>query len=70
MVTQPMRRNLLTSLAAVLAGNAIYFLLVLPHAPAAARHQPFRPDLGLLLDFGVCVLCYLALQWADRRLSR
>ncbi|HZQ92039.1 MAG TPA: hypothetical protein VFA60_09625 [Terriglobales bacterium] len=65
-----MRRNLLKSLAAVLAGNAIYFLLLAPYAPPAARHQPLRPDLGLLLDFGLCVIVYAALQWADRRWSR
>lgn len=40
-------------LLAVLAGNAIYFVLM-PHLPEPLRHVPFRHDLGLLVDFLFC----------------
>lgn len=53
-----MRRNFLKSLIAVLAGNAAYFLLLEPHLPAAARHHAFEFDLGLLLNFWVCLVIY------------
>jgi hypothetical protein len=51
--------NFLQSLAAVLAGNAAYFLLMrfLPHW---ARHVPFKVDLGLAVD-GVFCLSALAI---------
>jgi ABC-type uncharacterized transport system permease subunit len=45
------------ALVAVLAGNAAYFLLV-PHLPPGARHVPFRMDVGLLLDFCLCLLAF------------
>ena len=51
------------SLLAVLAGNAIYFSLA-PHLPPAARHQPFRLDLGILVDFWFCLLVYGILNTA------
>jgi hypothetical protein len=54
-------RNLLQALAAVLAGNAAYFLL-LPHLPAAARHVPFRMDVGLVLDFVFCVVAFAGIK--------
>jgi len=41
-------KNFLDALTAVLAGNAIYYLLM-PHLPAAARHNLFKEDWGLLL---------------------
>ncbi len=50
-------RNFWKSLIAVLAGNAVYFLLM-PHLPPAARHAPGRLDLGLLIDFWFCVVAY------------
>jgi hypothetical protein len=45
------------SLIAVVAGNAVYFSLA-PHMPAAARHQPFNLDLGVLVDFWFCLAAY------------
>lgn len=45
-------------LGAVLVGNAIYFLLLFPHLPARWQHQPFVLDLGLALDFLVCLALY------------
>jgi len=50
-------------LGAVLAGNAIYFLLLYSHLPARWQHQPFVLDLGLGLDFLLCVALYLAARW-------
>jgi hypothetical protein len=52
-------RNFLISLAAVVLGNAIYFILM-PHLPPSAQHRSYRllPDLGLLIDFWFCVACY------------
>jgi len=41
-------------LLAVLAGNAVYFVLM-PYLPPVARHAPYRLDFGLLVDFLFCV---------------
>jgi hypothetical protein len=46
--------NFFQALVAVLAGNAAYFLLM-PYLPQAARHVPFRTDLGLVVDAGFCL---------------
>jgi hypothetical protein len=50
-------RNFLHALAAVLAGNVVYFLL-LPFLPPAARHVPFQIDLGLAVDGCFCLVFY------------
>jgi hypothetical protein len=52
-------RNLLQALAALLAGNAAYFLMM-PHLPPAIWHVPFRMDSGLVLDFVFCVIAFVA----------
>ncbi len=62
-----MLRRLLKQLAAVLIGNAIYFLLLMPHLPPAAQHQPDRLDLGLLVDFWICVVVYGIIELIARR---
>ena len=64
-----MRHGLVRSAVAVLAGNLIYFRLLTPFLPPAARHTPFRFDLGLLLDAWVCLVLYglLELLWRARR---
>ena len=54
--------KLLRVLAAVLVGNALYFFLLWPRLPAWARHAPFTPDIGLILDFLICVALYVALR--------
>jgi hypothetical protein len=59
--------NLLRALTAVLAGNAIYFLLLARHMPAWARHEPFTLDPGLLVDFLVCLAVYMGLRVLARR---
>jgi hypothetical protein len=58
--------NFLDALAAVLAGNAIYFLLM-PHLPHALRHTMFKEDWGLLLDFVICTILFAAIKLGLRR---
>jgi hypothetical protein len=48
--------RVLRALAAVVAGNAVYFCLLAPRLPVAWRHRPFAFDLGLVLDFAICLL--------------
>jgi hypothetical protein len=64
-------QNFLDALLAVLAGNAIYYLLM-PHLPAIVRHRLFREDWGLLVDFGICTVIFVLVKYArrgDRQLS-
>jgi hypothetical protein len=49
--------NFIQALAAVLAGNAAYFLLV-RYLPPQVRHVPFRIDLGLVVDFWLCLVAF------------
>lgn len=49
--------NFIHALVAVLAGNAAYFLL-LRHLPPRAHHLPFQIDLGLLVDFWLCLVAF------------
>ncbi len=51
------RSNFLQSLISVLLGNAAYFL-VMPYLPAPARHGYRRYDLGLVVDFWMCLVIY------------
>jgi len=53
-----MRARSLKSLIAVVTGNALYFLVLMPRLPEAARHTPFKADLGLLVDTWVCLVMY------------
>ena len=62
-----MSRSLLQSLAAVLLGNLLYFFVVLPHVPPAARHVAFHLDLGLLVDFWICLVCWGLIALLARR---
>jgi hypothetical protein len=50
--------NFWTSLSAILIGNAVYFLLVSPNIPVAGRHRDFAIDIGLVIDFWVCLVVY------------
>ncbi len=54
-------KNFLDALAAVLAGNAIYFVLM-PHLPGAMRHSLFKEDWGLLVDFAICTVIFVAVK--------
>ena len=60
-------RNFFISLAAVVLGNAIYFL-IMPHLPVAAQHRSYRimPDLGLLVDFWICLVLWGLLAYLFR----
>jgi ABC-type uncharacterized transport system permease subunit len=51
-------RNLTKSLIAVVVGNVIYMFLLLPYLPSRVQHQPFRLDIGLALDFWLCLVIY------------
>ncbi len=61
-----MSRRLLKQLVAILIGNGIYFLLM-PHLPARAQHRPDKLDLGLLVDFWICVVMYGLIELIVRR---
>lgn len=52
-----MKHTFWRSLAAVVAGNAIYFS-IMRFLPPRARHQPFQLDWGLVVDFWICLACY------------
>jgi len=58
-------KNFLDALAAVLAGNAMYYLLM-PRLPVVARHRLFREDWGLLVDFAICTVIFLAVKYVRR----
>jgi hypothetical protein len=57
-------------LVAVLGGNIIY-LAIEPQLPIPLRHRMFQVDLGLALDFLICVTLYglirVARGWGERR---
>ena len=50
-------RNLVQAFAAVVLGNAVYFL-VMSYLPAGACHAPFRLDVGLVVDFAFCLVVF------------
>jgi hypothetical protein len=58
--------NFLDALAAVLSGNAIYFLLM-PHLPRGMRHSLFKEDWGLLVDFAFCAIIFVGVKLGFRR---
>ena len=57
--------NFLDALVAVLAGNAIYFLLM-PHLPRVMRHSLFIEDWGLAVDFVVCAIVFVIVKISRR----
>jgi hypothetical protein len=59
-------RNFLDAVLAVLAGNAIYFLLM-PHLPLVVRHSLFREDWGLLMDFSICATIFAGMKLMRRK---
>jgi len=65
MLFNPMVVNLVQALLAVVLGNVVYFLMA-PSLPLAARHQPFRMDLGMVLDFWFCLVAYGLIRTARR----
>jgi hypothetical protein len=63
-------RRLLKQTIAVVVGNLLYFFILMPHLPTAGRHHPGRLDLGLIVDFWVCVVIYGFVELVDRKLKR
>jgi hypothetical protein len=61
----PGLRNFLDALLAVLAGNAIYYLLR-PHLPLGIRHYRFAEDWGLVVDFAICTVIFVGVKIARR----
>lgn len=61
--------NFFDALLAVLSGNAIYFLLM-PHLPQGLRHAMFKEDWGLLFDFAICTILFVAVKIGFRRRSQ
>jgi hypothetical protein len=60
-------RQLLKQFVAIVIGNGLYFLLLMPHLPLAAQHQPERLDIGLLVDFWVCLVVYGLIELITRQ---
>lgn len=58
-------KNFWQSLIAVVVGNAIY-LLLMPRMPRLAQHTTFRFDLGLVVDFWICLVIYGLLELLKR----
>jgi hypothetical protein len=58
------------ALIAVVVGNLLWFLVLQPQFPPALRHRPFAYDLGLLLDFLLCLALYVLLGRVRRRPGR
>jgi len=69
-MSRPTTSSVWQALAAVAAGNGLYFLLLYPRLPAAWQHQPFVADRGLALDFLLCLAFYVLVRWAGARLTR
>lgn len=65
-----MLRLLLKQTIAVVVGNLLYFFLLMPHLPPAGQHHTDRLDLGLIVDFWICVAMYGVVELVDRRLKR
>jgi len=57
--------NLLQAFLAIVLGNVVYFVLA-PSFPPAARHRPFRIDLGMLIDFWFCLVAYGLIRTARK----
>lgn len=53
------------SLAAVVAGNLLYFL-TMPILPAPLQHELFRMDLGLFVDFLYCAVALFVIRRVRR----
>jgi len=60
-------RRLIKQAIAVIGGNLLYFFVLMRHLPPAGRHRPDKLDLGLVVDFWVCVVVYGLIELADRR---
>ena len=62
-----MTHHILKQSAAVILGSLLYFFVLMPHLPAAARHTPYRLDWGLLVDLWICLVIYGLIELIFRR---
>jgi hypothetical protein len=53
-------------LVAILVGNAVYFFSLVPYLPRPLRHATFHIDLGVAVDFAVCVAVYGLIRLGSR----
>ncbi len=53
--------NFLHALTAVVGGNVLYFLLE-KYLPAPAHHALFKADLGMVVDFCICLVFFLIIK--------
>ena len=51
-------RRWLEYLVAILLGQLIYYFSLVPHLPDTLRHHGSSIDLGMLVDFLVCLAVY------------
>jgi hypothetical protein len=51
-------RRWLEYFIAILLGNAIYYLSLMPHLPEPLRHHGFQADWGSVLDLAICAAVY------------
>ena len=58
--------RLLKQLVAVVLGSLLYFFVLMPHLPPAARHEPFRLDWGILVDAWICLIFYGLIEFSLR----
>jgi hypothetical protein len=63
-------RRFLKQTIAVVVGNVLYLFVLAPHLPVAGRHHIGHFDLGLIVDFWICVVIYGLVELVDRRLKR
>ena len=54
--------RILKQFAAVVIGSLLYFFVLTPHLPPAARHTPYHLDWGLLVNLWVCLVIYGLLE--------
>lgn len=57
--------NFVQAFLAVVLGNVAYFAIA-SSLPPAARHHPFRMDLGMLVDFWFCLVAYGLIRTARK----
>jgi hypothetical protein len=62
--------TLLRIVAAIVGGNLIYYLLLVPVLPSVLRHQRGKMDAGLFLAFLICVAVWGVLQVRGGRRPR
>ncbi len=65
-----MLRRLLKQTIAVVVGNVLYLFVLAPHLPVAGKHRIGKLDLGLIVDFWICVVMYGIVELVDRKLKR